>query len=140
MKDKFFIDTNVFVYSFDTSNQTKQQKANELIKKALHDHVGIISSQVVQEFINVSTRKFSTPMSIQDSEKYLKQVLSPLCQVFTSIDLYFKALDVMDRWQFSFYDSLIISAALQADCQTLYSEDLQHNQKIQTLTIVNPFF
>lgn len=140
MKDKFFIDTNVFVYSFDTSNQTKQQKANELIKKALQDHVGIISSQVVQEFINVSTRKFSTPMSIQDSEKYLKQVLSPLCQVFTSIDLYFKALDVMDRWQFSFYDSLIISAALQADCQTLYSEDLQHNQKIQTLTIVNPFF
>lgn len=140
MKDKFFIDTNVFVYSFDTSDQTKQQKANELIKKALQDHVGIISSQVVQEFINVSTRKFSTPMSIQDSEKYLKQVLSPLCQVFTSIDLYFKALDVMDRWQFSFYDSLIISAALQADCQTLYSEDLQHNQKIQNLTIVNPFF
>ena len=139
MRDKFFIDTNIFVYSFDKNDQTKQQKANDLIKTALQMHNGIISSQVVQEFINVSTRKFSTPISIQDSEKYLTKVLSPLCQVFTSIDLYFKALDVMDRWQFSFYDSLIVSAALQAECNILYSEDLQHNQKIQNLTIINPF-
>jgi len=45
----------------------------------------------------------------------------------------------MNKWQFSFYDSLIIAAALQAKCNVLYSEDLQHNQKVHSLTILNPF-
>ncbi|MBW1790036.1 MAG: PIN domain-containing protein [Deltaproteobacteria bacterium] len=139
MKDKYFIDTNVFVYSFDQKDDDKRRKSNELIKNALLNHNGCISSQVIQEFINVATRKFISPMSIQDCEKYLKNVLSPLCQVFTSLELYHKALDIMERWQFSLYDSLIIAASLQADCKFLYSEDLQHKQKIQSLTIVNPF-
>ena len=139
MKDKFFIDTNVFVYSFDKQNDKKRKKANELIKTALLNHGGCISSQVIQEFMNVATKKFDMPMSIPDCEKYLKNVLSPICHVFTSLELYYKSLDVMERWQYSFYDSLIIAAALQAECKILYSEDLQHNQKIQYLTIINPF-
>lgn len=139
MKDKYFVDTNIFVYSFDTQNDNKRQIANELIKTAVLDHRGCISSQVIQEFINVATKKFDTPMSITDCEKYLKNILSPICRVFTSLELYYKALDVMARWQYSFYDSLIIAAALKAECKILYSEDLQHNQKIQDLTIINPF-
>ena len=139
MKDEYFLDTTIFVYSFAQQDTKKREKSNELIKAALLNNSGCISSQVIQEFMNVSTRKFTVPMSIQDCEKYLKNVLSPLCQVFTSLDLYYKALDIMERWQFSFYDSLIIAASFQADCQILYSEDLQHNQKIQSLTIINPF-
>ncbi len=140
MKDKYFVDTNIFVYTFDKQNKQKRQKANELVKTAVLEHRGCISSQVIQEFINVATRKFDTPMSIADCQKYLKNILSPLCSVFASLDLYYKALDVMERWQYSFYNSLIIAAALQAECKILYSEDLQHNQKIQDMTIINPFF
>ena len=139
MKDKFFIDTNIFVYTFDKSNAAKRMKADKLVKKALVHNNGCISYQVIQEFLNVATRKFTVPLSTQDAEKYLDHVLSPLCRIFSSIDLYHHALDIKERWQFSFYDSLIIAAARAADCNILYSEDLQHNQKIESLTIINPF-
>jgi len=139
MNDRYFIDTNIFVYAFDSGNAEKQEIANELIKNALKSNAGCISYQVIQEFINVSTRKFVVPLSIQDCEKYMNSVLSPLCDVFVSIELYSQALDVMDRWKFSFYDSLIVAAALQSDCSILYSEDLQHGQKIEHLTVKNPF-
>jgi len=66
-------------------------------------------------------------------------VLTPLCEAFVSVDLLKQALDVAERWRFSFYDSLIIAAALQTNCTILYSEDMQHEQKIQTITIRNPF-
>lgn len=139
MKDKYFIDTNIFVYSFDRQNDNKRQKANELIKTAVIDHSGCISLHVIQEFINVATKKFDTPISIADCQKYLRNILSPICRVFTSLELYYKSLDVMERWQYSIYDSLIIAAALQTECKYLYSENLQHKQKIQDITIINPF-
>jgi len=139
MSDRYFLDTNIFVYAFDSVNPAKQRRANELIKTALKNNAGCISFQVIQEFINVATRKFAVPLSIPDCEKYLSSVLSPLCEVFVSIELFSRSLDVMQRWQFSFYDSLIVAAALQADCSILYSEDLQHKQKIEDLTIHNPF-
>ena len=93
----------------------------------------------MQEFINVAAKKFEAAFTIEDCRKYLDTVLSGLCRVFTSIELYQHALDIMERWGYSYYDSLIIAAALQADCEILYSEDLHHNQKIRGLTIIDPF-
>ncbi|MBN1999548.1 PIN domain-containing protein [candidate division KSB1 bacterium] len=139
MNDNFFLDTNIFVYAFDDTNTVKQQKSNQLIKTALTDQVGCISYQVIQEFVNVSTRKFTVPLSIPDCRRYFEKVLMPLCRIFTSIELFHDGLDIMQRWQYSFYDSLIIAAALQAGCSNLYSEDLQHGQKIKSLVISNPF-
>ena len=139
MNGNYFLDTNILVYSFDRSHPEKQTEAMRLIKNALHSGNGVISSQVVQEFLNVATKKFDVSFSLQDSRQYLNTVLSGLCRVFTSIDLYRLALDIMERWGYGHYDSLIVAAALQADCEVLYSEDLQHHQKIQGLTIVNPF-
>lgn len=139
MSAKYFLDTNILVYTFDQSDPKKLQRANELIRTALQERSGCISFQVVQEFLNVGTRKFAVPLSPHDSLKYLNSVLSPLCEVFASIELYAKGLEVKEHWQFSFYDALIIAAALQADCAVLYSEDLQHRQRIENLVIVNPF-
>lgn len=139
MNGKYFLDTNIFVYAFDSANPKKQKRANELIKNALENNSGCISFQVIQEFMNVATRKFEIPLSIPDCKKYLNAVLSHLCEVFVSIELYTRTLDVMERWRFSFYDSLIVASALQADCTILYSEDMQHLQKIEDLVINNPF-
>jgi predicted nucleic acid-binding protein len=139
MSDKYFIDTNILVYSFDPNDQRKQNIAHELIQNALKDQAGCISSQVIQEFLNVSTRKFSPPLSHQDSLRYLNVVLAPLCEVFTSLDLLRRTIEIAERWHYSLYDSMIITAALQANCAVLYSEDLQHGQRIETLAIVNPF-
>ncbi|MCI5191581.1 MAG: PIN domain-containing protein [Candidatus Electrothrix sp. AU1_5] len=139
MNDKYFIDTNIFVYSFQSNEPVKQGISQELIQNALQEQTGCISSQVIQEFLNVATKKFNPPLSHQDSLKYLNMVLAPLCEVFNSLDLLRKALEVSERWQYSLYDSMIITAALQTKCATLYSEDMQHGQQIESLVIENPF-
>ena len=139
MSDKYFLDTNVFVYSFDPDAPQKQIIAKRLIQSALADGNGLISYQVVQEFLNVATRKFVKPLSLTDCQEYLQTVLNPLCSVFVTIELYQMALKMRDRYNYSFYDSLIIAAAIDAGCSRLYSEDLQHNQQISGLIILNPF-
>jgi predicted nucleic acid-binding protein len=84
MSDKAFLDTNIFAYSFDHSNSEKRNKASALIKTHLENGSGVISYQVVQEFINVSYRKFKHPMTLSELERYIEDVLSNflggLCQ------------------------------------------------------------
>lgn len=89
--------------------------------------------------MNVATRKFAQPLSHADCRDYLAHVLAPLCEVFASIELVQLAFDTAQRWHYAFYDALIVSAAVQAGCRILYSEDLQHGQRIGRLTITNPF-
>ena len=139
MNGSAFLDTNIFVYTFDAREPAKQDQARQLVGQALSNQQGIISFQVIQEFLNVATRKFAQPLSHADCRVYLEQVLSPLCEVFASIELYRLALDMAERWHYAFYDALIIAAAVQAGCRTLYSEDLQHGQRIANLAIINPF-
>lgn len=139
MNDKYFLDTNVIVYSFDPNFSNKQYIAQHLIRNALTGQ-GCISYQVVQEFFNVATRKFKTPLSLKDCKIYLNDVLEPLCEIFPSIEFYSHALQIREQRQYSLYDSLIITAALQSNCTILYSEDMQHGQDINQLTITNPFF
>jgi predicted nucleic acid-binding protein len=66
-------------------------------------------------------------------------VLARLMQVTASEALYHRALDVQSRWRFSFYDSLIVAGAMAAGCRTLLSEDLQHGQNLDGLTVIDPF-
>jgi predicted nucleic acid-binding protein len=139
MNGKAFLDTNIFVYTFDAREPAKQDRARQLVGQALSHQQGITSFQVIQEFLNVATRKFVQPLSHADCRDYLEHVLAPLCEVFASIELYRLALDTAERWHYAFYDSLIIAAAVQAGCRGLYSEDLQHGQRIGSLTITNPF-
>ena len=139
MRDKYFLDTNIIIYSFDRSVEDKRKKAQELINTALSDNLGIISYQVIQEFINVATKKFLTPLSLNDCRLYLNRVLSPLCEIFPSINLYMAGIELMENTGFSFYDSIIIASALQGGCKTLYSEDMQHERVVLGLMIINPF-
>ena len=140
MKGNYFLDTNILVYTFDQSQPQKQSIAKDLVRDALNNRCGCISYQVVQEFLNIATRKFVRPLSVSDCQTYLSNILEPLCEVFSSTRLFQRALEISGRWKFSFYDSLIVAAALSVDSKTLYTEDLQHNQKIEDMIIVNPFF
>ena len=139
MPAEFFLDTNIFVYTFDRREPKKQARARGLVERALGTGDGVVSSQVVQEFLNVALRKFERPLSDEQALRYLREVLDPLCSVFPSISLYETALSLHRRWRFSFYDSLIVAAALESNCKVLYSEDLQDGQEIESLTVVNPF-
>ncbi|MBT3217543.1 MAG: PIN domain-containing protein [Proteobacteria bacterium] len=138
MSDKYFLDTNILVYSFDDTDVRKRSRARELISTALQGS-GTISYQVVQEFLNVALRKFARPMTINEAQDYLDAVLVPLCQIHSEPDLYKDALVVRLRWRFSFYDSLVVAAAQRAGCDILYSEDLQHGQQLGGVTVIDPF-
>ncbi len=139
MSAKYFIDTNIFVYSFDNRQAEKKQRAQVLIQQALETGSGIISTQVIQEFLNVATQKFATPLTIEDGRTYLRLVLNPLCQIYPNLLLYENCLDIQAETKYSFYDFLILSAAIQGGCDILYSEDLQDGQQVREVKITNPF-
>jgi predicted nucleic acid-binding protein len=135
MNDKLaFLDTNILVYSYSISNEIKYERAIEIMQY----NSCYISTQVISEFCNVLTKKMRfNPLKIKN--------------LTSEFDLYFniftvnkntteKALDILDRYGYSYYDSLILSSALESNCSILYSEDLQHGQVIEnSLKIINPF-
>jgi predicted nucleic acid-binding protein len=130
MNDNFFIDTNIFVYSVLPGEAQKRVHALDLIDRAISTGKGVISYQVVQEFLNVAIRHYAQPMST---------VFRPLLAVHSSQSLYIHALNLTRRHSLSWYDSLIVAAALEANCRILYTEDLQHGQQLSDLRVVNPF-
>jgi predicted nucleic acid-binding protein len=134
-----FIDSNVFVYLFDERDERKRKSAEKLITQGLETGQGVISAQVIQETLNVITRKLLTPVTPADAKRFLDEVLAPMWRVTPSIALYHRALEVQARYRYGFFDALIIAAALDAGCARLYTEDLQHGQRIDSLTVTNPF-
>lgn len=136
---RFFLDTNILIYSFDDTSPLRKAKARKLIEVALTTGLGVVSYQVIQEFLNVATTKFATPLSVPDCRAYLEQVLVPLWRISPTPDLCQQALDIQSTSGYGFYDSLIVAAALAAGCCTLYSEDLQHGRRFGSLTVVDPF-
>ena len=135
----YFLDTNILVYTFDGSDPRKQELARQLVRVALQSRQVVISTQVVQEFLNVALRKFERPMTVSEAREYLDTVLMPMCRHFPSITFYQQALLLKEETGFSFYDSLIIAAAIESGCHVLLSEDLQEGRVVHGTKIVNPF-
>ena len=132
-----FIDSNVLVYLFDETDLEKYHRARVLVNRLVDDKSGCISYQVVQETLNVITTKLG--ISHRRVVEFMDETLAPLWQIDPSSELYLRALELRERYGFSFYDSLIVAAALEAGCTRLYTEDMQHGQQIHGLTIENPF-
>jgi predicted nucleic acid-binding protein len=127
-----FLDTNIIVYAF-SANDPRSEKADALLVTG-----GIISVQVLNEFVNVLRRKQRREwQEIEDALGVLKTLLEPPRPL--TVELHEAALGIARNYQLSIYDSLIVAAALQAGCSVLYSEDLQHRQAIERLKIYNPF-
>ncbi|MGC9451260.1 MAG: PIN domain-containing protein [Oceanipulchritudo sp.] len=139
MSAEYFLDTNVLVYSFDDAAPAKRDAARNLMAMALRQGTGVISWQVVQEFLNVALHKWEKPMSPGDASDYLSGTLEPLCGVFPSPMLWRTALSLQAQSQYRFYDCLIVAAALQSGAKILYSEDLQAGRQFAGLEIRSPF-
>lgn len=139
MPDKCFFDTNILIYTLDDSDSQKTEIARRLVRQHIANDCACISFQVVQECLNVAIRQAKTSLNAQQAEQLLTNMLMPLVQVYPSHNLYQVAIRLYTRYQLSFYDALIIAAALEAGCKILYSEDLQHMQDIEGMCIINPF-
>ena len=134
-----FIDSNVFIYLLDSSAPAKTRIARDLINAALDRDDACTSFQVIQETLNVITRKLKPVLTREQAQQFLESSLLPFWRIQPSAELYARALDLQQRYRFSFYDSLIVSAALEGGCTRLLTEDLQHGQLIEGLRIENPF-
>jgi predicted nucleic acid-binding protein len=136
MRDDF-LDSNVILYSFDNRDE-RYEMARKLVQESVQTNA-TISFQVVQEVLNVLGRDMNAAQTTNIIDLAMEAVLIPMWRVMPSPHLYDRAIGLRARYRYSFYDSLIIAAALEAGCTRLYSEDLQHGQRIDRLTIVNPF-
>ncbi len=135
MPAEVFLDTNVLVYSFDAGSPAKQRKAKELLAGA----GWFVSWQVIQEFSSVALHRFKVPLKPGDLSDYLSLKLWPRCRILPSEVLLTKAIAIHARFGFRYYDSLVVASALAGGAKTLFSEDLQHGQSIDSLTIQDPF-
>lgn len=138
MNDKYFIDTNIWVYANDHSDSLKQQRAKEIIIQGLYDDNIVISTQVISEFFVTVTKKISKKLSI---EKAKKEILLLKNIEIAEIDYQsiLQAIEMMHRHQLSYWDSLIIVAAQNSRCSVIYSEDMNPGKIMDGLRIQNPF-
>ncbi len=136
MSVRSFFDTNVLVYTDDHDAPEKQARALELWERARLDGSGAVSTQVLQEYFVVATRKLGVPTGIARRKV---EIISRLGLVILGLPEILAATDLHRLHGIGFWDALIIQAARRADCRVLYSEDLQHTRRIDGLQIVNPF-
>jgi predicted nucleic acid-binding protein len=134
-----FFDSNIVLYTLDRANVEKRGISREVLNRSVEEGAATISFQVVQEVLNTVSRKFEPRFTLEQAHHLLEEILVPMWRVAPSQSLYELGLDLRERYRYSFYDSLIIAAALSSGCDRLYTEDLQHGQRIEGLSIVNPF-
>lgn len=139
MSDKFFLDTNLLIYAIDPAEPGKQAVAQEWIAAAHESGNGFLSYQVVQEWFNVVLAKATVPLTADEAVSIYHRLIEPLWHIQSSRELLDTALDLHRHDSFSWWDSLIVSAAIQGGCDRLLSEDLQHGRKIRGVKIINPF-
>ena len=134
---KVFFDSNILIYFVDERDTRKQQIAKNIISDAVQNKNGMISTQSLQEFYNVITKKMNCP---KDKAKELVKMFSELFPVTqVTVSLILKAIDISIKDGFSFWDSLILSAANNTGCILVYSEDMNNGQIICGTKVLNPF-
>ena len=138
MKARIFLDTNVLVYLFDGDDPSKQRRAQDLLaNRDLRAQV-ILSTQVLQEFYVSVTRKLAIPLNPETALRAVQDLATfPIVQVDTALILL--AIQRSRQTKISFWDSLILEAALVAGATLLYSEDFQDGAIFGKLRIANPF-
>ena len=126
-----FFDSNILLY-IASNDLPKMQRARELLTNG-----GTISVQVLNEFAAVMSRKYSR--SIAEIRAALYDIRLVCSVHIADVNTHEHGLDIAERYRFSIYDSMLLASALEAGCGTFYSEDLHHGQRVEGMTIRNPF-
>lgn len=130
---KFAVDTNILIYLHEEPATFKSIRAKEIVAES-----PVISAQVISEYLNVLKRLLKVPKLRLIEHCIVLADGSEIAAINSNILV--KSKELLIRYDFQMFDSIIVASALEANCNVLYSEDLQHNQLIENkLTIVNPF-
>lgn len=133
---KVFLDTNVLVYALDRDDLEKQNACRSILRQLQDTNRAVISTQVMQEFFVVATRKLGVePLKA----KSILQTLDNLERVPVSPALIYEAIDCGLLNQISFWDALVVVCAASARCTLILSEDLNDGQIIKGVKVQNPF-
>ena len=138
MNGSTFFDTNILVYCFDGTDQRKHEIASDLIIQAYKKGNGVISTQVLKEFYVTVTQKVSQKMNLDAAEQAIRD-FALWRVVETSVSLILRAIKLQKQFKLSFWDSMIVVAAIVSKCSIIVSEDLQHDTIIEGTRIRNPF-
>lgn len=133
-----FVDTNVLVYAHDSSEGRKHEMAGKILRELWDERTGVLSTQVLQEFYAVVTRKLDPPMSKLTARRLVADY-GEWCTVATDPQLMVAASKLEEDHQLSWWDALIVEAALRSGATTLLSEDLHHGQRFGIVVVRNPF-
>ena len=138
MSANCFVDTNILVYARDSSEKEKQPKAARWLESLWRNENGKISVQVMNEYYVTVTQKLKPGLSKQQARADLR-ALTVWQPLEISTNLIEASWDIQDHYNYSWWDSLVITSAQFLGCVYLISEDMQHMQQLGDLTIINPF-
>jgi len=138
MSGKVFVDTNVLVYAHDLDAGEKCETARSLLRELWSSRSGVISTQVLQEFYVNVTRKIARPISFPEARGVLDAYAAWQVESILSPDI-LRASEVQERYQLSFWDALIVVAAVKGGAEALLTEDLQAGQLIEGVRVTQPF-
>ncbi len=133
---RVFLDTSVLVYADDADAPEKRARAQAIIRQSFTTAEGVISTQVLQEYFVVATRKLKVPI---EAAQRKVELFATMSLVTVRTDQIFHAIRTQRLHQLSFWDSLIIESARAAGCKTVLSEDLGNGRSIEGVTSENPF-
>ncbi len=133
-----FVDTNVLVYAEDRDARTKHAIARDLVLEIWNARDGVLSVQVLQEFYVNVTRKLKKPLTAARALEIVQEYLA-WSVVENTGSLLVEAVRLQQKAQLSFWDAIVVQAAIGAGCERLYSEDLNDGQRFGSVLVVNPF-
>ena len=137
-EDKIFLDTNILVYAYDISSGKKHNTARNIVTDLWNSRTGALSVQVLQEFFVSITKKIPNPLDVKTASDIIRDFL--LWEIIDNDgELLLAAMDIQTRYLYSFWDSLIIAAAVKSGASVLLTEDLKNGQIIEDVMIKNPF-
>jgi len=137
-ENKTFIDTNIIIYAYDVTAGKKHKTAGNILADLWNSGLGVISTQVLQEFFVNVVQKIPKPIDKQQAREIVKDFLKWHVVVNTG-DSIVEAIDICLKFGYSFWDSMIIEAAIKGGAAVIVSEDLQDGQVVSGVTIRNPF-
>lgn len=132
-----FVDTNILIYAEDKDAGRKHEIARDLIVQLWNDRSGVVSVQVLQEFYVNVTKKIRKPLSPAKALEIVREYLT-WTVIENTGDLLVSAIALQQKAKLSFWDAMVVQAAIDARCERLYSEDLNAGQRFGTLEIINP--
>lgn len=135
---KVFVDTNILIYAYDTSAGDKHLTAARQLTEIWKSETGLISTQVLQEFYVNVTRKIEKPLNISVARTIIEDI-SRWEVVTVEPDTILAAIDLQREHLLSFWDAMIVAAAIAGGAETVLTEDLNHGQTISGVTVRNPF-